>query len=592
MNTRKGEPLTEADSLLERPAAGLRIDSVRIRGFRSLQDVFLRLDPNVTFLVGENNVGKTSILDAIAVATGARRPSADDLSQEVRDSVAIIDLLVAPSDGVDFPDETTQRFRTAPGRTHDGRVAVNIRTTLRRSEESAACVQDTSFTRVDDMEVPVTGYTSRVGELLECQFTEATRDLESQFRSRQSAWGRVVSDLQIPNEAPLKLDGTKADTKSRSQLEQDLNRIATDVRDASPVLALLESHLRGLVQALGSVEAVEIVALPQSIDELSQAMQVLLHQGDSVRLPLRFHGMGSRSLAVLLLHKTLAEIRVGRDRGIRPHQINLIEEPEAHLHPLAVVAAGKIINQIPGQTIVSTHSTHLVSDAPTSQIRMIKRHHSHHCITAVSADTAKKIAQFRKFIERPFGEIFFSSILVFVDGTTERNALPPLLEAPLGHSTERLGVFFIDTDSMRQEQLSKLTAAATELGLPWLVFADNDSAGVNAIEGIDSTRIVMAGRIAFEQLLLDAGYGDIVDFLMPEGPRPFEEKERLKFLSKNKSWVATEVVKQAVESGRSTPEPCKVLAEKILGELRISQAHELYIPTSGKSLREVRAYEE
>ena len=42
----------------------MTITSVRIRNFRGIRDLHLELD-DVTILIGENNSGKTSVLDAL-----------------------------------------------------------------------------------------------------------------------------------------------------------------------------------------------------------------------------------------------------------------------------------------------------------------------------------------------------------------------------------------------------------------------------------------------------------------------------------------------------------------------------------------------
>jgi predicted ATP-dependent endonuclease of OLD family len=43
------------------------VEKLEIDGFRGIQSLRLALDPKLTVLVGENGVGKTSILDAIAI---------------------------------------------------------------------------------------------------------------------------------------------------------------------------------------------------------------------------------------------------------------------------------------------------------------------------------------------------------------------------------------------------------------------------------------------------------------------------------------------------------------------------------------------
>lgn len=61
------------------PQADILVDAVRIRNFRSLASFDIGLSPEITYLVGENNAGKSSFLHALATACGTRRATADDL---------------------------------------------------------------------------------------------------------------------------------------------------------------------------------------------------------------------------------------------------------------------------------------------------------------------------------------------------------------------------------------------------------------------------------------------------------------------------------------------------------------------------------
>ncbi len=48
----------------------MRVDRIRIRNFKRFADYTLELHPRFTLLVGDNGAGKTTILDALAVAAG------------------------------------------------------------------------------------------------------------------------------------------------------------------------------------------------------------------------------------------------------------------------------------------------------------------------------------------------------------------------------------------------------------------------------------------------------------------------------------------------------------------------------------------
>ncbi len=48
----------------------MRIDRLELRNFKKFAAFELNLHPQFTLLIGENGAGKTSVLDAIAVALG------------------------------------------------------------------------------------------------------------------------------------------------------------------------------------------------------------------------------------------------------------------------------------------------------------------------------------------------------------------------------------------------------------------------------------------------------------------------------------------------------------------------------------------
>lgn len=49
----------------------MRLTELRIRNYKSISDLLITDIENALILVGKNNTGKTAILDAIRVVTGA-----------------------------------------------------------------------------------------------------------------------------------------------------------------------------------------------------------------------------------------------------------------------------------------------------------------------------------------------------------------------------------------------------------------------------------------------------------------------------------------------------------------------------------------
>ena len=62
----------------------MRIEQLHIQNFKCFEDQILDLDPRFTLLVGDNGAGKTTVLDALAVAAGglARQSAGFDARQQ------------------------------------------------------------------------------------------------------------------------------------------------------------------------------------------------------------------------------------------------------------------------------------------------------------------------------------------------------------------------------------------------------------------------------------------------------------------------------------------------------------------------------
>ena len=143
------------------PPAQVWLSRVAVRGFRCLEDLVVDLDPGTTYLVGENNTGKTSLLLALSAAFGRHRPTADDLfRQQDGSSVerAVVDLFFAPHHGDSFGPHERGAFG---GNVHrlkgEAREFAGIRSTFSPSLEGGPLPVQRRFLqpgRIDLVESP------------------------------------------------------------------------------------------------------------------------------------------------------------------------------------------------------------------------------------------------------------------------------------------------------------------------------------------------------------------------------------------------------------------------------------------------------
>jgi len=56
----------------------MKILKLKINNFRNLNDIEINFHPDITFLVGENNLGKSNLLDLLDIIFNKRHFSEDD----------------------------------------------------------------------------------------------------------------------------------------------------------------------------------------------------------------------------------------------------------------------------------------------------------------------------------------------------------------------------------------------------------------------------------------------------------------------------------------------------------------------------------
>lgn len=476
--------MTDEQSEAADPSPGtVRIGAVRIRGFRGLVDTSLALQPSTTVLIGANNSGKTSVIEALASALRGRQATEDDLHVSVeagRMDRFTVDMSLLPASGEGFADEARTVLGQAIVRGRSNAELVVLRATGQPSADGSGIKVDHEFLPSwpepgEDDPTPMAQprVNSRALNLLDFTLLDAQRDLVEQLRQRRSTWGRLLSRLDIPSDAA-------------TSIEDDLRRLGEQIIAASPMLDRLRSELGGISEALGaSVSNVSLAPLPPRLEELARGIDVLVSTPHAASIPLRLQGMGSRSLAALMVFRAFTALRLGADLPIAPTPLTALEEPEAHLHPQAHGAVTTLIDAMPGQKVVSTHSPRVARVAALDDLRFVQRRGSNVEVRdAGSALTNQEQTQVRHLVLRPYGDVLFARLVVIGDGATEADAFPVFMRARWGSDPDGMGIAVVEVPSLGDAQVLALAAFLERIGIPWLALVDGDDAGRRAVEQI------------------------------------------------------------------------------------------------------------
>jgi len=250
----------------------MRIKKVRIQRFRGIKDADLVLDPKLTVLVGANNAGKTTVLDALAATVTYRRGApafldtdfrAETTGADVREAqpIAITLTLVPSTDQPRFEAGELGQLRAQP--TEDGTEHLRLRLTAQYSTETGRIETRLVDLDPEDGEVNADGFGAfPFRELLPFRAFGADRDLRRGMGGRWSDWSLILNDVRpSPDILRQAADHFARGSEVLIENTKDLARIADALRPAGETVGLPRSD-------------VKLSAAPQDPAELLQQVMV------------------------------------------------------------------------------------------------------------------------------------------------------------------------------------------------------------------------------------------------------------------------------------------------------------------------------
>jgi putative ATP-dependent endonuclease of OLD family len=405
---------------------------LKLANFRSCYDTTVTFRPTLTLLVGENNGGKSNVIDALQLATAplnirrSRYFDAGDRSHG-RDGEPIeLDLEL---DGL-TPNQHSQYYTALDLGT--GRALYKLR--FPPGDSASQRVQPSWHAGKDagpDLEPEKR---DQIRHVYLAPLRDAQRELDSPSGSRLAV---IIEQLTDPDDRRDFL------AKANERLGQ---------LTGHPVVTQTADSIRGHVRELTDAVRGQDVRLDMRDYELRRLAR-------SLRLKMAEHGIEPTDLSesglgyanLLFIATVVLELRYAQDAELT---LFLVEEPEAHLHPQlqAVLldylreqaeqsALGSDTHHPMGriQVIATTHSPNLASSVGTENIVVLRTRQDLEeqeggqrvarrgtCALAL-ADIGLKRDERRKidqYLDATRAAILFARRIILVEGTAEAVLLP------------------------------------------------------------------------------------------------------------------------------------------------------------------------
>lgn len=473
----------------------MRVTKARIQGFRGLKDIELEFNVT-TVLVGENNSGKTSVLDALRLCLRELRPRGrvvfDAFDFHLKDGAAEPQSADPIQIEIRFSEESEGEWDDALiGRLNRQKILqvggdklnhVVLRVTCAYDPKNRDFAQGWAFLNLDGKPLTVVSETA-LGTLqheVAFYYLSALRDAARHFDAKGQFWRPFLKDSQLTEDKKAEVEKKLREINemvvaSHTSFEQAIERLGR-VQDVVP---------------MAGGDMVSIEAVPGRMFDMLAKAQVYLGASTGARIPVGRHGEGTQSLSVLMLFSAFLSTRPDGSPLVA------LEEPEAHLHPSAVRALWDILSLIGGQKVISTHSGDLLSEVDVLDVRRLAKGEDGIRALRVSPTllSAEETRKFNYHIRRSRGELLFARCWLLVEGETESWIYPAAARA-LGMKLHRDGVRVVE---FTQSGIEIMVKVAESLGIPWYCVADDDPEGRNYV---DKAKAVVGGSHGEDRVAL------------------------------------------------------------------------------------------
>ncbi len=434
-----------------------------IRNFRRIEELTINFPRGLCVIVGENNAGKTAIIDALRIMLfpsrdfDALRLNEDDFRSGT--DYAPIEISCTFSD---LKDEDEVHFQECLVDIGDGKFEIRLNTRIEFNKTTRRPNVRSWGGETEGGILP-----SNLFDRIASVYLKPLRDPERGLRpGRYSQVSRLIDCL--------------TEETQRSEFEA----IAKDANDKIRELKPVEHARNDINTQMASIAGEQLSQKTELIFSDPVFHRIIAGlQPEIEGLPFALNGLGYNNL--VFTSATLGTLRRSAQFSFRSI---LVEEPEAHLHPqlqilllrhLVKVTSEQVGNEV--QIIASSHSPILVSQAPIDSIVSV-----HECDGKVSGvsvstikmdDVPKKEEKLKKklqrFLDATRGELFFARRLLMVEGIAEALLLPVLTKIA-GGCLKEFAVTVLNADGLNFNAFLPLFGE-NRLGFPVAIMTDGDA---------------------------------------------------------------------------------------------------------------------
>ena len=437
----------------------MHIARIDISNFRLFQEFSVDLNSGLNVIVGENNSGKTALVDAIRLTLDTNsaewtRISDNDFHNDATNfSIKLKLENIKPNQAHVFVEHLTHEEIEGGGR--KSVFYVNLIASLTDNMRRGNRFIRTELRSGENAEGPT--IEREIREYLSATYLRPLRDAESELSAGRSSRLAQILSSSITLKEDENFESLIASFIEASQAAKDnpgitASRISIEKYFHNLTFEDDKAKYEIAVQILGS----------KDFEHMSDAEKDRAFQNILERLSLSLdeniprQGLGYNNILFMATELILLEQEAGQ------FPLLLIEEPEAHLHPQLQMKFLKFIHQEYSdgenpklQTILTSHSPNLASKAPLDSLIVMKNGVAYPMSKGATRLDDDDYVFLEKFLDITKSNLFFAKGVLIVEGDAENILLPTIAEL-LGYPLENYGVSIVNVGNTAYARYAKI----------------------------------------------------------------------------------------------------------------------------------------
>ena len=474
------------------------IEKLTIKNFRAFDEdgITLQFNKGVNAIIGENNSGKSAVMDAIRIAFSTVTYKKDIFFTRADFHVsedgnaadfALFDIYLE-----EVPTRLVEIWNPESVGGQGGEFHIRF--------ERVIAANGIEKVRAIHWGIGTEGnpLSSDTFDAMDVMFLGALRDSENEMKpARNSKLAQLLRSLvpdevtraelvDILNSANKTLLEKEELKKTRKTINDNLARIEQDFLSQHVDIGLIEPRFDSIASSLRAWVKPKWILVSISDGEYSRAQQYAREHEDNRKIQqnekgiyfetsilenvedmapelvtrineiasssfeLYQNGLGYNNL--LFMSTVLGDMAIERG-GVYQHLL-LIEEPEAHLHPQLQELVHTFLsdtNQVDAniQIIFTSHSPTLASKVDIGNINLIYENaHKKYCLPFSEANLTDANKEYlQKYLDVTKSQMFFAKGIIFVEGISEAILLPEIAKI-LDRPLEKYAVELVNVDSV------------------------------------------------------------------------------------------------------------------------------------------------